>query len=275
MDGYDIATTLGTYTITQSDIENASRNANSYNKGDIKVTYGADDTINRITYYIERPVIVSSPLVEVSIGAFKNTESTKRLSTISTAKLKTLLTNIEVVNLVNTTLTNLIKDFNRNIADGDWWGNGFSSANNPSYREGDKNGDYYIQTETSNWIGGCNNDGYIQLGYTSKSNDDPSKYYYDKNTLLGLATTTSINLTSRNGSAGSAGYLGYDPLDIIGNNNTSFITAVLPYDLGTATIQYYKIKADGSNGGKYIVTFNGHRSEVTPSQVHESVRAFI
>lgn len=273
VDGYEIATTLGTYTITQSDIENASRNANSYNKGDIKVTYGADGTINRITYYIERPVIVSSPLVEVSIGAFKNTESTKRLSTISTAKLKTILTNTEVVNLVNTTLTNLIKDFNKNIAEGDWWGNGFKDSLNPSYREGDKNGDYYIQTETANWIGGCNNDGYIQLGYTSKSNDDPSKYYYDKNTLLGLATTTSINLTSRNG--GAAGYLGYDPLNIIGNNNTSFITAILPYDMGTATIQYDHIKADGSNGGKYIVTFNGVRSEVTPSQVHESVRAFI
>ena len=69
--------------------------------------------------------------------------------------------------------------------------------------------------------------------------------------------------------------LGYDPLNIIGNNDTSFITAVLPYDMGTATIQYYHIKADGSNEGKYIVTFNGIKSEVTPSQVHESVRAFI
>ena len=56
---------------------------------------------------------------------------------------------------------------------------------------------------------------------------------------------------------GGAGYLGSDPLEIIGNGNESdTLTITLPGNQGTATIKYNSINTLNNNSGNYTVTFS-------------------
>ena len=264
VEGYEINTTSSSYTITSEQINSAPSSLSSASENSIITKKNTNGDITSVTFYLKKPVIVSNPLVTVNINAYKNVSDEKRTSsTYSIGQKTSVLKANEIVNLVNTTLTQIIYDFNLK-ANGDWWGNSFKDSVNPTFRDGDKNGVYYIQGETSNWIGGCNNDGHLQL-----------KKYYDNNTLIEMTTTTNIRLVSKNGDSLSAGYLGTDPLDYIGGGNTGVMQITLPYDMGTATIQYNSVKADGSNSGTYVVTYKNTTTTVTPAEVHESVRRFI
>ena len=162
------------------------------------------------------------------------------------------------MNLVNTTLTQII--YNANIkAGGDWWGFYEEDDVNPSFHDGNINGSYYIQGDSGTF---GNTHGYLML-----------KEYNDENTMIEMTTTTNIRLTSKNG--GGGGYLGKDPLNYFGGNNVGEMEVILPFYMGTATIQYKSVKADGSNSGTYVVTYKNTTTTVTPAEVHESVRRFI
>lgn len=262
VEGYEIKTTSSSYTITSEQINSSPSSLSSISENAIITKKNTNGDITSVTFYLKKPVIVSNPLVTVNINAYKNISGDKRTSsTYSIGQKTSALKANEIVNLVNTTLTQIIYDANLK-ANGDWWGNGFNDSVNPAFRDGDKNGVYYIQGETANWIGACNDDGRLQL-----------KNYYDNNTLIEMTTTTNIRLVSANG--GAAGYLGTDPLNYIGGGNTGFMQITLPYDMGTATIQYNSVKADGSNSGTYVVTYKNTTTTVTPEEVHESVRKFI
>lgn len=261
VEGYDISTTNSSFTITTDQINSAPSSLSAISEGSILTRRNANNEITSVTFYLQRPVIVSNALITVKINSYKTVSNDKRTSPVYNAGQKASeIKPSEIVNLVNSTITELIYDANIK-ANGDWWGNGFSDSMNPAFRDGDKNGAYYIQGETSNWIGACNDDGYLQL-----------RSYYDNNTLVELTTTTNIRLVSQNG--GAAGYLGTDPLNYIGGGDTGVVEAKLPYDMGTATVKYKSVKADGT-GGTYEVFYNNKPTTVTPQEVHESVRKFI
>lgn len=261
VEGYDIQTTNSLFTITTDQINSAPSSLSAISEGSILTRRNANNEITSVTFYLQRPVIVSNALITVKINSYKTVSNDKRISPIYNAGQKASeIQPSEIVNLVNSTITELIYDANVK-ANGDWWGNSFGDSVNPAFRDGDKNGDYYIQGETATWYGGCNDDGYLQL-----------RNYYDNNTLLELTTTTNIRLVSQNG--GAAGYLGTDPLNYIGGGDTGVVEANLPYDMGTATVKYKSVKADGT-GGTYEVTYNGKPTTVTPQEVHKSVRKFI
>lgn len=259
VDGYDIKTSISSYTITREQINSAPSSIASESENTIVTRRNSNNEITYITFYLARPVIVSNPLLTVEINSYKNVSGEKRTSnTYSTGLKPSVLKANEIVNLVNTTLKQIIYDANVK-AGGDWWGFYDGDATNPVFKDGDINGSYYIKGESGSF---STTPGYLML-----------KNYYDSSTMIEMTTTTNIRLISKN--AGGAGYLGKDPLNYFGGNNVGEMAVILPYDMGTATIKYNSIKVDGSNEGNYEVNYNGVSTSITPAEVHESVRRFI
>lgn len=82
---------------------------------------------------------------------------------------------------------------------------------------------------------------------------------FSTDTALGtiiMNTTTALSLYAKDGGNwAQSGYLGTDPLQYIGYNNTGDLAVTLPYNQGTATIHYNGINVI-DRGGTYTVTFS-------------------
>lgn len=258
---YTLRSTNGTNTYTIDQIK-------AKGNGQVdKVGYIETDSNGIISFYIPRPIVVSSPLFKVEIFATNDNqdeiESQKNSEVDYDEIVPSKLKYVEIVNLTNNAMMEILSEIDSKMSS-DWWRGG-----NPNVFAGDN---VWKHIDTDSGIK-------ITYEYAIGGTADPTKWndYFE---LVNYNYSSGLNILKINTkekivwcakSGGAAGYLDDDTLDYIGKNNKGIIIVNLPLRYGTAEIQYKNVKADGSSG-TYTITYNGKTFDVLSSDVHENVR---
>lgn len=179
----------------------------------------------------------------------------------------------DYIYLFNTELNAIISYVDSSQFDGDWWGDStFSSAQTYT---GDG---YYVETSSSAALSSTMRPGFIRFDG-----------YYDSERSIMIATKNNqtVELLARNGYGEVdrlAGYLGVDPLDVIGTNKSGNLTSItlegdykldgIPVIYDSATICLDEVKVAGGSG-RYHVTIGDAGSVTIDESDQVIVKPFV
>lgn len=179
----------------------------------------------------------------------------------------------DYIYLFNIELNAIISYVDSSQFNGDWWGD--SSFGSAQTYTGDG---YYVETSSSAVMSSTMRPGFIRFdGY----NDS------ERSIRIATMNNQTVELLARNGYGevdGLAGYLGVDPLDVIGTNKTGNLTSItlegdykldgIPVIYDSATICLDEVKVAGGSG-RYHVTIGDAGSVTIDESDQVIVKPFV